>query len=133
MLFFFFYFAKRGKNTSCVFFFMQCSSVIHSDFEEVRFFFRQNLVVFFFLPNFCVFFFSWKSAHVINSLDFLRPEKKTPRHKKNSFFIHSFDLPQGTKTNNSRGKNTIPLVVPIGFLKPTKFVHNIVENSMDRL
>ena len=59
--------------------------------------------MFFFLPNFvffCQFFFPGK-VHMSFIHSIFDAEKKTTR-KKNSFFIHSFDIPQKcTKTNLS--------------------------------
>ena len=92
----------------CVFFFLifvrffvfffprKSSSAIHSDFEEPPIFFNKNVLCFF-LPHFCAFFcffsFPRKSSHVIHSFDFQGRKKKQPG-KKNSFFIHSKNIPQ---------------------------------------
>ena len=68
-------------------------------------------VLFFFpkiLEQFVVFFFSWKSLHFANSIIF-RAEKIQGWKKKTAFLLtHRIYTKKWSKTNFSRGKNTIP-------------------------
>ena len=61
-------------------------------------FFFSNLCVFF-----CFFSFPRKSSSVIHSFDFFG-EKKNKPEKKNSFFIHSFEIPKKCEKTNFSGE-----------------------------
>ena len=99
--------AKREKKS--------CSrGKVHRSFNQIlmKFLFLYKSCVCFF-PHFCVFcFFFLFHGKVQRSFihSFFAAEKK---HEKNSFFIHSFDIPHKCAKNNFSGeiKNTVPLPV----------------------
>ena len=101
---------EAGKKNTAVFFFFprKSSSVIQSDFDEVSFFFNKSCLYFFFpgiLRVFLFFSFPRKSSSVIHSFDFFGGKKKNkPEKKKNSFFIHSFEIPQKCEKTNFSGE-----------------------------
>ena len=110
-----FFFPKpRKKKTRCVFFFpRKSSSAIHSDFDEVLFFFNKSGLFFFvaYFACFFVFFFSRTSSHVIHSFNFGGRKKKHNPEKKTAFsFIQSKSVKNAQKrTYPGNKKNTVPL------------------------
>ena len=98
----FFFFPRSGKKKYKLIFFYygKSSSVIHLDFEEIRFF-LQNWLCFFsrIFVWFLCFFFPRKSSHVIHSFNFGGRKKKTQSGKKKTAFsfIHSIFLKNAQK------------------------------------
>ena len=132
MLFFFFPRSGKKKIQADFFYYGKSSSVIHLDFEEIRFFCKIGCVFFFpeFLCGFCVFFFPRKSSHVIHSFNFGGRKKKHNPEKKNSFFIHSFDIPQKVHKNELfRGKKKYDTFGVTSFYFEGHNVVNIVQSD----
>ena len=108
---------KREKKIQAVFFlYGKCSSVIHTDFEEIPFF-LQNWLCFYFLAFLCGFlcFFFHGKVHMSFIHSIFEAGKKTQTGKKNSFFIHSFDIPQKCAKTNFSGE--IKKYGTLGYLK----------------
>ena len=111
----FFFSREAGKKKYKLIFFYygKSSSVIHLDFEEIRFFLQNWLCFFFpaFLCGFCVFFFHGK-VHMSFIHSILEAGKKNTTRKKKQLF-HSFNR-NSSKSAQKRTfpgkKNTIPLV-----------------------
>ena len=110
-----FFFPKPKKKSGCVFFFpRKSSSAIHSDFDEVLFFFLTKVGCFFFAYFGCffVFFFSRGQVHMSFIHSILEAGKKNTTRKKKQLF-HSFNRNPSKMRKNELireiKKNTVPL------------------------